>query len=314
MTSMQRLETRLQSGGPVILDGANGTELERLSVPMDQDVWCARALADRPDMVHRVHRRFIDAGADVITTNSYSATREAMQRYGLAAYFEDWNRRAVRIAREERDRSSRAASVVVAGSVSSYGRFDELHDEARSDHFRAQGEILVDEGVDLLILETLGSTARTIKAMLHATKDLGVPVWVSLSCVRDRDTGAVMLGIEESREASHVVATYGPLAEAVRDVMSVGGSAVLMMHSIRDVTEDAVRVLRATYSGPVGAYPNAGYWTRPNWTFVDQVSPEEYLADARRWIEAGAAIVGGCCGVGVEHIRALAEGLRDFRR
>ena len=314
MTSMQRLETRLQSGGPVILDGANGTELERLGVPMDQDVWCARALAERPDMVHRVHRRFIDAGADVITTNSYSATREAMQRYGLAAHFEDWNRRAVRIAREERDRSSRAASVVVAGSVSSYGRFDELDDEARSDHFRAQGEILVDEDVDLLILETLGSTARTIRAMVHATKGLGVPVWVSLSCVRDRDTGAVMLGIEESREASHVVATHGPLAEAVRDVMSVGGSAVLMMHSIRDVTEDAVRVLRATYSGPVGAYPNAGYWTRPNWTFVDQVSPDEYLADARRWIEAGAAIVGGCCGVGVEHIRALAEGLRDFRR
>ena len=314
MTAMQRLETRLQGGGPVILDGANGTELERLGVPMDQDVWCARAVADRPDMVHRVHRRFIDAGADVITTNSYSATREAMQRYGLAAHFEDWNRRAARIAREERDRSSRAASVVVAGSVSSYGRFDELDDEARSDHFRAQGEILVDEGVDLLILETLGSTARTIKAMVNATKDLGVPVWVSLSCVRDRDTGAVLLGIEESREASHVVANYGPLAEAVRDVMSAGGSAVLMMHSIRDVTEDAVRVLRATYSGPVGAYPNAGYWTRPNWTFVDQVSPDEYLADARRWVEAGAAIVGGCCGVGVEHIRALAEGLGDFRR
>ena len=312
MTSIQRLETRLQSGGPVILDGANGTELERQGVPMDQDIWCARALADCPDMVHRVHRRYIDAGADVVTTNSYSATREAMQRYGLAAHFEDWNRRAVRIAREERDRSSRAASVVVAGSVSSYGRFDELDDETMSDHFRAQGEILVDEGVDLLILETLGSTARTIKTMVNATRDLGVPVWVSLSCIRDRDTGAIMLGIEESSEASHVAATHGPLAEAVRDVMSVGGSAALMMHSMRDVTEDAVEVLRATYSGPVGAYPNAGYWTRPNWTFVDQVSPDEYLADARRWIEAGAAIVGGCCGVGVEHIRALAEGLRDF--
>ena len=61
--------------------------------------------------------------------------------------------------------------------------------------------------------------------------------------------------------------------------MSVGGSGVLMMHSVRDVTEDAVEVLRATYSGPVGAYPDAGYWTRPNWTFVDQVSPEVYLAE-----------------------------------
>ena len=294
----------------MILDGANGTELERLGVRMDQDVWCARALADCPDRVHQVHRRYIEAGAEVITTNSYTATREAMQRCGLAAHFEDWNRRSVRIAREERDRSSRAESVVVAGSVSSYGRFDKLDLETMSGHFRAQGEILVDEGVDLLILETPGSTARTIKAMVNATGDLGVPVWVSISCVRDRDSGAMMLGIEESSEAAHAAQTYGPLAEAVREIMSVGGSAVLMMHSVREVTEDAVKVMRASGSGPVGAYPNAGYWTRPNWTFVDQVSPDEYLADARRWIEAGAAIVGGCCGVGVEHIRALAEELQ----
>ena len=308
--SIHRLETRLQAGRPVILDGANGTELERLGARMDQDIWCARALEDCPDKVHEVHRRYIDAGADVVTTNSFSATREAMQRYGLAAHFEEWNRRSVRIALEERDRSSRAESVVVAGSVSSYGRFGHLDQETMSGHFRAQGEILVDEGVDLLILETLGSTARTIKAMVNATKNLGVPVWVSISCVRNRDTGAVMLGIEESSEASHVAETYGPLAEAVREIMSVGGSAVLMMHSVRDVTEDAVKILRSdTIRDPSVRIPNAGYWTRPNWAFVDQVSPDEYLADARRWVEAGAVIVGGCCGVGVEHIRALAEGI-----
>ncbi len=309
MAQVQRLETRLQNGGPVILDGAIGTELERLGARMDQEVWCARALADSPDMVHQVHRRYIDAGADVITTNSFSATREAMRRCGLGDDFEDWNRRSVRIAREERDRSARSDSVVVAGSVSSYGRFDGLDIETMTGHFRAQGEILVEEGVDLLILESLGSTVRTVKAMVKATSDLDVPVWVSLSCVRARDTGAVMFGIEESHEAPDAAEIHGPLADAVADIMSVGGSAVLMMHSVRDVTEDAVKILRAAYSGPVGAYPNAGYWTRPKWTFVDQVTPEAYLADARRWVDAGAAIVGGCCGVGVEHIRALAEGL-----
>ncbi len=309
MAQIERLESRLRDGGPVILDGAIGTELERLGARMDHGVWCARALADHPDMVHEVHRRYIDAGADVITTNSFSATREAMGRHGLAERFEDWNRRSARIAREERDRSVRSGSVAVAGSVSSYGRFDGLDIETMSGHFRAQGEILVEEGVDLLILETLGSAARTVKAMVNATRDLGVPVWVSLSCVRARDTGAVMFGIEESREAPDAVEIHGPLADAVREIMSVGGSAVLMMHSVRDVTEDAVKILRAAYPGPVGAYPNAGYWTRPNWTFVDQVTPQAYLADARRWIDAGAAIVGGCCGVGVEHIRALAQGL-----
>ena len=85
---------------------------------------------------------------------------------------------------------------------------------------------------------------------------------------------------------------------------------MLTMHSAFDVTEDAVRIMRKNYTGPVGAYPNAGYWERPNWVFVDRLSPDEYLTGARRWAEAGATIVGGCCGVGVEHIRALAEGLK----
>ena len=311
MAPIDRLESLLQGAGPVILDGANGTELERLGAPMDQELWCARALADSPDVVRRVHRRYIDAGADVITTNSFSATREAMQRCGLAAHFEDWNRRSVRMAREARDRSARAESVAVAGSLGTYGRFAALDRETLHGHFRAQAEILVEEGVDLLMLETLGSSVRTIRATLSAAADLGVPVWVSLSCVRDRDTGAVLFGIEESREAADAAVTYGPLAEAAGEIMSLGGSALLMMHSVRDVTEDAVKVLRGAWSGPVGAYPNAGYWSKPNWTFVDQVTPDEYLADARRWVEAGASIVGGCCGVGVEHIRALAEGLRS---
>ena len=89
----------------MILDGAIGAELERLGARMDQGVWCARALADSPDLVHEVHRAYFDAGADVITANSYSATREAMQRRGLAAHFEDWNRRSARIALEERGRA-----------------------------------------------------------------------------------------------------------------------------------------------------------------------------------------------------------------
>ena len=292
------------------MDGANGSELERLGARMDQELWCARALADSPELVHQVHRRYIDAGADVITTNSFSATREAMQRVGLATHFEEWNRLSVQIARAERDKSPHAESVFVAGSVSSYGQFDKLDSDTATGHFRAQAEILVEEGVDLLILETLGSRMLTVKAMLSATAELGVPVWVSLSCLRDRDTNAVMFGIEESSESTDYVDSYGPLADAVRDVMLVGGSAVLMMHSVHDVTEDAVKIMRDAFSGPVGAYPNAGYWKRPNWTFVDQVSPAQYVADAKRWVAAGASIVGGCCGVGVEHIRALADGLK----
>lgn len=147
MTPIERLEARVQAGGPVILDGANGTELERLGARMDWDLWSARALAESPDVVHQVHRRYIDAGADIITTNSFSATREAMQRLGLAAYFEDWNRLSVRIARQAQDQSPRADSIFVAGSVSSYCQFDKLDHETMCGFFRAQGELLVAEGL-----------------------------------------------------------------------------------------------------------------------------------------------------------------------
>ena len=85
--SIRWLETRLRTGATVILDGANGTELERLGACMVDGVWCARAIADFPDLVHQVHRRYIDAGAHLLTTNSYSATREPMQRHGLAERF-----------------------------------------------------------------------------------------------------------------------------------------------------------------------------------------------------------------------------------
>ena len=96
MASIQLLEARVQAGGPIILDGANGSELERLGARMDHGLWCTRALEDNPDIVHEVPRRYIDAGADIITTNSFSATREAMERHGLAAQFEDWNRCSAR--------------------------------------------------------------------------------------------------------------------------------------------------------------------------------------------------------------------------
>ena len=219
--AFERIEARLEAGGPVILDGAIGTELERLGARMDQGVWCARALAENPDLVHEVHRRYLDAGADIITANSYSATREAMQRHGLAAHFEDWNRRAAQIALEERDRSPRSGSVAVAGSVSSYGRFDALDWEPLLDHFRAQGAIPVEEGVDLLILESLGSIARTVKAMVSATKDLGVAVWAALSCLRDRDTVPSRMALRKAANAADAAQSYESPVPGLDDVRRI---------------------------------------------------------------------------------------------
>ena len=309
MADVEQLEARLRDGEVVILDGAIGTELERLGVTMDQTVWCAMALADHPELVREVHRSYIEAGADVITTNTYAAPRHAIEEAGLADKFEEWNGLAVRLAVEERERHARTRPVYVAGSVSTFGNFGRIDAETMARNLREQAEILVDHGVDLLLLETLGSNTEMVKAGVESTADLGIPLWVTLSCLRRRDSGEMRVGVEESQARSYRVLDHGPLDEAVRDVMAAGGSALLMMHSERTVTHDAVTVMRGSYSGVIGAYPNAGYWERPSWAFVDQVSPEEYLSDAKGWVASGATIVGGCCGIGPDHIRALREGL-----
>jgi homocysteine S-methyltransferase len=90
-----------------------------------------------------------------------------------------------------------------------------------------------------------------------------------------------------------------------RVIAQDGFSALLMMHSEIDVTKAAVEILHRQYTGPVGAYPNAGYWQRPEWVFVDQIPPNDYVNKASTWVAEGAQIIGGCCGIGPEHIRAL---------
>ena len=309
MSGATELEALLDRGGIVVLDGAMGTELERLGAPMHDAVWCAKALEDHPDLVREVHVSYIEAGADVITTNSYAAPRHALAPGGLADRVEAWNVRAVALAREARDASSPARPVYVAGSVSTFGSFGRLAPAELARGLREQAQILVRDGVDLLLLETLGSDRRAVEAGIEAIADLGLPVWVAMSCMQGRDSGEVMLGIEESQAHSDAgdSEAYEPFGPAVAAVMARGGSAALMMHSDLKVTRTALESIGSHYDGPRGAYPNAGHWLRPEWAFVDQVSPEHYAEEASAWVASGARIVGGCCGIGPAHIKAVRE-------
>ena len=309
MNGAAELEARLQRGGIVVLDGAMGTELERLGAPMHDAVWCAKALEDYPDLVREIHRSYIEAGADIITTNSYASPRHALEPGGLADRVEAWNARAVTLAREARDAGGSSRPVYVAGSVSTFGSFDRLDVGELARGLREQARILVEHGVDLLLLETLGSKRAGIEAGVEAIADLGLPVWVAMSCLQERDSGEVMLGVEESQAHSEAGdrQAYEPFGPAIAAAMGRGASAALMMHSDLNVTRAALESIAAHCEGPRGAYPNAGHWLRPQWAFVDQVSPEAYADEASAWIASGARIVGGCCGIGPAHIRAVRE-------
>ena len=311
-TNGWRLQENLAEGDVVVLDGGNGTELERCGVPMDDEVWCAAALGTHPQEVRRIHEEYIHAGADVITTNTYSSARFALAMSGLDDNTEAWNRRAVELAIEAREGSELDRPVWVAGSVAPYGSWKTVDLDELRRGFAEQAQILVDSGVDLLIIENLNRPVEVVIAGVEETAGLGVPVWAAVSCMEDTESGRLMLGMEESRAHSDHTRrrAFSPLSEAVQQIGESGSSALLMMHSELVVTLGAVDEIRAGFAGPVGAYPNAGYWQMPNWTFVDEVAPDSFAEQARSWVEAGAQIIGGCCGIGPDHIRALSAAFR----
>ena len=307
-----KLDTLINSTDPIILDGGIGTELERLGAPMDHEAWCAVALETHPQLVRDVHRSYIDAGADIITVNTYAATRHALTNGGMEKNFTSWNKLAVQLARETLDASEVDRNILIAGSVSNFGHFnDQYTDKQLAPNFRDQAEILIENGVDFIILESLGAKTSTIVTALNAISEFGVPIWVAVSCAEDHDSGQLFLGIEESRIASHRPLAHQELGEAIDTIMDTAGSALLVMHSTVDTTLPALQLMQSHYDGLRGAYPNAGYWLRPEWAFVDQISPEDYLDRARKWLDTGARIVGGCCGIGPDHIAALSKGLRS---
>ncbi len=309
MNDAVELEARIHRDEVVVLDGAIGTELERLGAPMHDAVWCGKALEDYPDLVREVHRSYIEAGADIITTNTYASARHALEPGGLADRVEEWNTRAVVLAREARDTTDAPRPVYVAGSVSTFGSFNHLQPAELARGLREQARILAAQGVDLLLLETLGTKREGIEAGVEAIADIGLPVWVAMSCMQSHDSEDVMLGVEESKAHSQVDdrMAYEPFGPVVAAVTARGASAALMMHSDLNVTRAALATIASHYDGPRGAYPNAGHWLRPQWAFVDQVSPEAYAAEVGAWVESGARIVGGCCGIGPSHIKAVRE-------
>jgi S-methylmethionine-dependent homocysteine/selenocysteine methylase len=309
------LTDRLAAGEIVILDGGIGTEIQALGAPMDGAVWSAAANLDHPDIVRRVHEDYIRAGADVILTNTFSSGRTAMDPAGLGDRFAAANRRAVELALEARENAA-DHPVVVAGAMSPFRTFSMRpvpgHESDRRDveapltgealvaAYREQALLLADAGVELLVLETITSPIDG-GAMIEAARETRLPIWLGLTPQRADDGG---LGIWRVRRRPDD--TVSSFEELVAELVDASLAAVTVMHCDAEVVEPALDALRGHYAGPLGAYPEEGGFVPPNWQFTE-LGPDEYLARARSWVEHGAQIVGGCCGVRPAHIRALSS-------
>lgn len=303
---MRAIERRLAAGEVVLLDGATGTELERRGARMHDEVWCAAATLSHGDLLRTVHEDYVRAGASVIIANTYASNRLMLEPAGLGGEVEAVNRRAVEIAREARGRAAGGDAVAVAGSMSHMLPMRHspraVPSPARAEEcFSEMAETLAAAGVDLIIMEMMSNPdlARPAVAAALAT---GLPVWIGYSAVR----GA-------RGEPAPFLRPDLAFTELFRVAPPSRAPVAGIMHTHVDLTGPALEVLRGFFDGPAMAYPDSGRFEMPHWRFVDVVSPAALASAARGWIEGGVQVVGGCCGLGVEHVEALAEMLAARR-
>ncbi len=300
---MTTLQDRLAHNEVIIVDGATGTELERRGVPMNDVAWSGAAILTHPDTLRDVHADYIRAGADIIITNTFATTRFMLEAAGLGGKTRDINVAAVTLAKEARDRAAGDREVWIAGSISPMApeadREKRPEVSAAGASFREQAEILAAAGVDLILLEMMRDITYTAAAIDAATAT-GLPVWVGFS-VASSATGDIVMVPGIANDLA--------LGNGLGPAMAHGGSLVAIMHSEVEDAGPAVEVARKNWPGPLGAYPHSGHFVMPHWQFDSVISPHAYLAKVQDWVAMGVQVIGGCCGIGPDHIRLLAERL-----
>jgi len=164
-------------------------------------------------------------------------------------------------------------------------------------NFREMAELLAESGVDLILLEMM-SDPHLANPAIAAAVATGLPVWVGFS-VRADDSGAPVSYARSELSAARML-----------DAISLDGVSVAgIMHSNVDLIAPAIELLKRRWSGPLMAYPDSGHFKMPHWQFVDIIPVDDFVARNQEWITAGVQVVGGCCGLGVEHIEALTASL-----
>jgi methionine synthase / methylenetetrahydrofolate reductase(NADPH) len=278
---------------PVLCDGAMGTLLYAKGIFINRSY--DELNLSQPDLIRGIHHDYLQAGAEIIETNTFGANSFRLGRHSLADKVRDINRVGARLAHE----AAKSFDVWVAGSVGPLGtRIEPLgktsFQEAR-DAFREQVEALVEGGVDLLILETFGYLEEIHQAIL-AARDVKASLPIIAQVTIDED-GNCLDGSDPETFVPKLV-EWG--ADVIGCNCSVGPVAML----------EAMERVRALTSRPLAAQPNAGIPRSVDGRNIYLCSPEYMASYARKFVAAGVRVVGGCCGTTPEHIRVMKSALR----
>ncbi len=294
---MSNFFERVQAGKPVILDGGTGTEMEKRGAKMEEKGWSASCTLTAPDLLRGIHEDYIKAGAEVIITNTFSTSKHVLADCGLEHQFEELNAAAVKLAHQARDNVAEN-EVWVAGSISSNTFYDEqtAGKQVLKDNFDRQAEILAENGVDFLMLEMVNNL-DDLEIVYPAAAKTGLPVIVGFN-THTSPEGEVILGRLLWDEGQ---ARLDKAIQALPDDVPM----ITIMHTMTNNILPALEVMHANFDGPTGVYAHWGKFVMPNWQFNDMISAEAYADEAEKWVAAGTRMVGGCCGIGPDHIREL---------
>ncbi len=389
MAGYQKLEERLNAGDVIILDGAIGTELQAMGAPMDEQSWAGTPNLTHPNTVLQMHINYIRAGADVITTNTYSTARHNLEPLGHGDLTFELNTRAVHLAQEAIWRANVDRPVYIAGAVSSFGlltggeygnlrhrftregravmsglgflRRGAITAEQSKDNLKEQADLLAEAGVDFMLAECTDSLEQR-RWISEAVASVGLPMWTGFKVHSSEDDQGMskdnlkeqadllaeagvdfMLAectdsLEQRRWISEAVASVGlpmwtgfkvhsseddqgirtgyrgeePFEQVLEEIIPMGGSVMTVFHSLVDETDAAISILKQCWDGPIAAYPESGrrdYVARFNDGSPNEMDPQGYLEMARKWVSEGVQVIGGCCGMGLDYIEPLREGL-----
>jgi homocysteine S-methyltransferase len=283
--------SRIATGEKILIDGATGTEIERRGVPQLDNAWNGGGALSHPDILRQVHLDYIKAGAEVVISNTFATHMHALEDAGEAEHFEAYNRRGVELAREAVDASGKSG-VLVAGGISYWSWSKRLSTADKIGEPAArQARIMADAGADLIMLEMMVDLDR-MAVTIEAALTCGLPVWVGLSC-------------KPNTEGEMCLYNGDTLASAVEMVKTYDVPLISIMHTEVEYVDSCLEILKSTWSGPVGVYAHSARWVNDKTIFDGTISAQNYAIAAQGWLDNGVQVIGGCCGMGVDHIDAL---------
>ena len=283
----------INENGPIILDGATGTNLMEAGMPIG--VCPEQWVMEHPEVLLKMQREYVEAGSHIVYAPTFTGNRIKLEEYGLQDRLVEINTTLVKLSKQAVD-----GKALVAGDMTMTGQqlfpMGELMFEELVDVYKEQAGVLAEAGVDLFVVETMMSLQECRAAVLAIREVCDLPILVTLTYNED---GRTLFGT--------------PPETAVVVLQSLGVDAIGVNCSTGPMEMVPLVETMAEYSTvPLIAKPNAGLPELEGKKTVYRMTPEEFAEAGVALVKAGAAIVGGCCGTTKEHIRALADAVRGM--